>query len=160
MVRPLLAIVVLAACARTMPERPSVPASDGGLTALIRSLVADSLAGGGMRADQVLAPVDSSTAELLRRAGLTAATAHRATHLLCPGSTSVDAQPTPPPTGYWVRMTLTPGADSTLRQIHVSKRCRYRFRGRDQGFRESGTWELRLDGDRWRIARVLDRSIT
>ena len=131
-----------------------------GLGVLIRQLVVDSLQSGGARAEAVLAAADSASAALLRSADVPTAAAPQPSALVCPGSTEADGRPVPPPVGYRVQVALVVGTDTTVRQLQVTKSCRFRYRGRARGFAEGTTWELRLEGGRWRITAAFDRWIT
>jgi hypothetical protein len=126
-----------------------------GLGALIRQLVVDSLRGSGARAEAVLVAADSANAALLRLADVPAAP--RPPALVCPGSTEADGRPAPPPVGYLVQVALAVGADTTTRQLRVTKSCRFRYRGRVRGFAEGTAWELRRAGGRWRVTATFDR---
>jgi hypothetical protein len=135
------------------------PTPDG-LGALVRQLVVDSLRGGGARAEEVLVAADSASAALLRLADVPAAGAPLAPALVCPGSTEADGRPAPPPVGYLVQAALAVGTDTTVRQLRVTKSCRFRYRGRARNFAEGSAWELRREGGRWRVTATFDRWIT
>ena len=130
------------------------------LGALLRHLVVDSLRGGGARAEAVLVAADSTSATLLRLADLPLAATPRPPALVCPGSTEADGRPAPPPVGYLVQVTFAVGTDTTVRQLRVTKSCRFRYRGRARGFAEGGAWELRREDGRWRVTAAFDRWIT
>lgn len=159
MARSHLGLVAVAGFATAVQATPAVRPDTAGLGALVRQLVVDSLMGGGTRADAVLVAADSASAALLGLAGLPAAAPEPA-GLVCPGSTGPDGRPAPAPVGYVVRLALAAGADAAVRQIRVSTSCGFRYLGRGRGFREAGTWELRLRGGRWRLAGVRERSVT
>lgn len=133
--------------------------ADEGVAALVRVLVLDSLRGGGARPDQLFTAADTTTARLLRRAGLAVSAAGQS-GLACPGSTEADDRPVAAPTGYDVRVTVT-RAGRTLRRIAVRKRCRFVYRGRGpRGFEQWGAWEARPIGGRWRVTRRLEMGMT
>lgn len=147
-------------CAAVLPAASAAQSDTAGVGAVLRQLVVESLAGGGVRPDQLLFADDSASAALLRLAGISAATGTRPSSLLCPGSTNADASPVQPPVGYLVKVVLTAGTDSTARRIDVSKRCFFRYRGGGRGFGEGGVWELRLRDGRWYLGRRLEGWIT
>jgi len=154
--RMVVAVVALAA----LPAASAAQSDTAGLGASIRQLVIESLNGGGTRGDQVLVAADSASAALLSVARISVVTAPSPSSLLCPGSTELDAKAVQAPVGYVVRVVLSTGADSTERRIHVSKRCKFRYRGGGRGFEETATWQLRLRNGRWLVVRMLESSIT
>ena len=151
-------LAAVVGCVVGLPAATAAQPGGAGLGAVVRQLVVESLNGGGRRADQVLVAADSGSVALLSLAGIAAAT--RPAGLVCPGSTEADARPTSTPVGYVVRVTLAAAVDTAAREVQVSKRCEFRYRGRGRGFRETGTWELRRRGGSWYVARMLESSIT
>jgi len=134
-------------------------AQEAAMLAILRPLVLDSLNGAGVRADQLLIAVDSISARMMRTAMLELG-APSDRDVSCPAGTLDDGRPVPAPVGYRVGVTLRQDSTSHAWVIGVSKSCRFSFRGRQRGFRESGTWELVKKGGRWILGRSLERSIT
>jgi len=80
--------------------------------------------------------------------------------LVCPASTEADGRPVGSPVGYVIKAALAAGADSTKRQLEITKSCSFRYRGRFGGFAEGGAWELRREGGLWRVSATLSLWIT
>jgi hypothetical protein len=153
-------VVAVAASVAVLPAASAAQSDTAGLGASVRQLVIESLNGGGRRPNQVLVAADSASAALLSLAQISAVAVPGPPGLVCPGSTAADGKAVPAPVGYMVRVVLSAGADSTARRIHVSKSCKFQYRGGGRGFQETGTWELRLRDGRWFVGRMLESSIT
>ena len=126
-----------------------------GLGALIRQLMFDTMRDGGARDDMVLVAADSASAVLLRLADVHPEAAPGPKGLACPASTEADGRNVPPPVGYVVEVAITSGADTTTRELRITKSCAMRYRGSYRGFAEGGAWALRRDGDHWVIKTTL-----
>lgn len=152
-----LTVVALSlACHSRVPDRS---ASGDGLGELLRSMVTDSLVGGGRRPDQRYVPANAVSDSLLRATGLPLTPRSERLTLACPGSTDAADSPVAGEVGYVVRIDRTEQAPGVLR-LEVTVTCEFAFRGRRQAFAQAGTWELLRDGSRWRVNRTIDRRIT
>jgi hypothetical protein len=148
----LLAFMGCTLSARAAGAQPSPDA----LGALVRQLVVDSLRlGGGARGDLILVAADSASAVLLRMADVHTVAAPGPEGLTCPASTEADGRPSPAPVGYVMRVALATGADTSTRELRITKSCGFRYRGQHRGYAEGGAWELRSDGGRWHVTARL-----
>lgn len=135
------------------------PAADDGLGELLRSMITDSLVGGGRRSGQRYVAADAASDSLLRSAGLVLAPRSDAEQLLCPSSTDAAGQPVAGEVGYLVRIDRMRQAPAVLR-LNVRVSCTFVYRGDRHGFAQGSSWELRQAGGRWRVSRTLDRWVT
>lgn len=132
---------------------------DPAMLAILRPLVLDSLGGAGARGSQLTIASDSASAALLRAAQLSIGAAPK-DGVSCPDGTASDGTPVADPVGYRVSVRLSRDPESATWVLSVSKSCTFSFRGRQRGFRESGSWELLRQNGRWILGRTRDRSIT
>jgi hypothetical protein len=139
--------------------RAPVPASDGGFGELLRSMVTDSLVGGGRRPGQRYVPADAASDSLLRATGLVLTPPSETRKLACPSSTDTAGEPVTSDVGYVVRIDRTEQAQGVV-LLDLTVSCAFIFRGEPRGFAQGSTWELRQIGGRWRVTRTLDRRIT
>lgn len=151
--RGILVLVACSACARTLSTQST---TTEGIGPLIRQLLIDSLRlGGGDRDDMLLVAADSASAALLRLANVPATAAPGPKPLLCPGSTEPDGRRAASPMGYQIRIVLADSADTSARELRISKSCSYRYRGELRSYAQAGAWALRREAGRWRVAATL-----
>ena len=160
MKRLFIGLLVFVGCAGSV-QTVAAQATPDGLGALVRQLMVDSLQfGGGARVDMVLVAADSASTVLLRLADVRTVAAPAPQGLTCPASTEADGHRVAPPVGYVMQMTLATGADTTTRELRITKSCGFRYRGRYMPFAESGAWELRSDGGHWHVTATLYHWVT
>ncbi len=152
------AALVLSLGCRVVAATPAQPAPDDGIGQVLRTLVADSLAGGGRRPGHVYVAADAASDTLLRAAGLAAATRVDTVGLVCPGSTDASGGPVAGEAGYVVRMGRARQASGALR-LEVTVACSFVHRGEARRFAQGGTWDLARVSGRWRVTG-LSRWIT
>jgi hypothetical protein len=152
------ACVIAIVSGRSLTAQSAAETADSELLRLVRTLVTDSVRGGGVRDGQLYAGRDSLSIALMRAAGIALDSSGAVG--VCPGSTDSSNQQVPPPFGYSVIITLRPGSDSTTRALGVGKSCSFFYQGAKRGFAEMSTWEIRRTGAGWRIVRRLSWFIT
>ena len=155
-----ISIVLSFLACRLAAQTPEMPPPDSAFYALVRSLLLESLRGGGVRADQRLIPANPESRLLFRHMGITIDSLITSHELLCPGSTTADDRPVPSPVGYVVSVSLALTDDRTAWRLGVSKSCTFVFRGNAHGFGEGGAWDIGRRSGAWRIVRALPRRVT
>jgi hypothetical protein len=152
-------LIVLALCLNCRASTSAQPTPDDGLGELLRSMVTDSLVGGGRRSDQRYVAANAATDSLLRAAGFDLTPRSDAPRPACPSSTDSAGEPVAREVGYIVRVDRTEPAHGVLR-LDVTLSCEFVFRGRPRGFAQGSIWELRQVSGRWRVNRTFGRRIT
>lgn len=155
----IVTLLVLSLGCRTSAVTPMQRAPDEGFGELLRTLVTDSLIGGGRRSGQIYVAADEPSGTLLQAAGLTVAPRVDGAALACPASTDASGKPVAGTVGYIAHADRAGQGSGALR-LNVRVSCSFVFHGGGRSFGQGGTWELRRDGDHWRIARSLERWIT
>ena len=154
--------IILAVLALSLNCRAPAPAQvtpDDGLGALLRSMVTDSLVGGGRRADQRYVAADAVSDSLLRGSGLAPTVLSDGEQLACPASTDANSKPVASEVGYIVRVDRTEQAPGVL-HLKLTVSCTFIFRGDRRGFAQGSTWELRQLGEQWRVTSRFARWVT
>jgi hypothetical protein len=128
---------------------------DRDLGSLIRGFIVDSLHGGGRAPNQVFAAADSSSADIMRIAGVAMAST---TQLTCPGSTNAAGNRLSSVVGYQVTVAVT--GEGRTRKVTLRKACNFVYRGRPSGFYEGLAFEVKRQGWHWRVSQWLEQSIT
>jgi hypothetical protein len=155
----LIFLAALVVTVRLVAQVTRADSIDSAMLTVLRPLVLDSLRGAGARGSQLTIPADSASALMLRTAQLSISAAPR-DGVSCPGGTSSDGTPVADPVGYRVSVRLSRDPKSAAWVLRVSKSCTFSYRGRQRGFRESGSWELIKRYGRWILGRSRERSIT
>lgn len=159
MQRKPIILTVLALSLNCRAPAPVQAAPDDGLGALLRSMVTDSLVGGGRRSDQRYVAANAASDSLLRASGLVLTPFSDVRQLACPGSTDAASEPVASEVGYIVRIDRAEQVPGVLR-LKLMVSCTFIFRGDRRGFAQGSTWELRqLDG-RWRVTSRFARWVT
>lgn len=140
--------------------QPTGVVTDPSLLRIARSIVVDSLFGGGHRQDEILVASDSTTATILNAAGLPLKLRDPGKPPICPGSTTNTGAQVPSPVGYsaYVQFRQTDDKNGWILRVH--KGCQFIYHGRANGFAEGAEWEIRKVDEAWRVVRGLDRFVT
>ena len=145
-------------CRAPVPSRAQ-PVLDDGLGELVRTMVTDSLIGGGRRAGLRYVAADSASDSMLRPTGLNVTRRESARELPCPSSTDTAGLPVAREVGHVVRVDRAQPIPGILR-LGVTVSCAFFFRGEQRGFAQGSIWELRHVEGRWRVTGTLGRWIT
>ena len=126
--------------------------TDRELTALVHSIIVDSLNTGGKNPSELLVAADSTSAAIMH---VSEVPIYPPTHLDCPGSTDANGDVQSGVLGYAVKVSITGSGDT--RVVSLGKACNFVHRGRGREFYELVHFELIRERGRWRVnRRVLD----
>jgi hypothetical protein len=155
----LILLVALLAGVRLAAQVAWADSIDSAMLTVVRPVLRDSLRGAGARGNQLTIASDSASAVILRAAQLSISAAP-GDGVACPAGTLGDGTPVAEPVGYRVSVQLSRDPESRVWVLSVSKSCTFSYRGRQRGFRESGSWELVRQDGRWILGRSRGRSVT
>ena len=155
----LILSVALFVSTRLVAQVIAADSIDSAMLTVLRPVVLDSLRGAGVRGGQLTIASDSASAVMLRAAHLSISAA-AASGVSCPDGTLRDGTPVADPVGYLVGVRLNRDPKSAAWVLSVSKSCTFSYRGRQSGFRESGSWELIKRDGRWVLGRSRGGSIS